>query len=264
MQKIFVSVLILNYNNGKYLNRSIRSCLNQRYKNLEILIYDDNSDDNSLEILKKYKKKNIKIIINKHKKAGIAAFDARNGYYRLIQKSKGKILFLLDSDDYFEKNKIDEVVDVFKKNQKIDFIQDLPSIEYSNYIEKKINKNSLFSFWPYLAPESCISFRKKFIKNFILKNLSIEKKYPDVWFGFRAGIYAYFVKKTFYTMNKNLTIYKSYGESKKYRFLGLNWFRRRKNSFDYLSDVSKKNNIFVHSLDYNLTKIITFLLNFFK
>ena len=65
-------------------------------------------------------------------------------------------------------------------------------------------------------------------------------------------------------MNKNLTIFKSYGESKKYRFLGLNWFRRRKNSFDYLSDVSKKNNIFKYSLDYNFTKVITFLLNLLK
>ena len=60
MQKIFVSVLILNYNNGKYLDRSIKSCLNQEYKDLEILIYDDNSDDNSLEILNKYKKKKYK------------------------------------------------------------------------------------------------------------------------------------------------------------------------------------------------------------
>ena len=97
-----------------------------------------------------------------------------------------------------------------------------------------------------------------------MKNLKTQKKYPDVWFGFRVGIYAYFVKKNFYTINKNLTFYKSYGESKKYKFFSFNWFRRRLNSFDYLSDVTKKKNIFKYSLDYNFTKVITFLLNLLK
>ena len=52
------------------------------------------------------------------------------------KKSKGKILFLLDGDDYFEKNKICKIVDFFNKNSKVDFIQDLPSIEFSNHVKK--------------------------------------------------------------------------------------------------------------------------------
>ena len=42
-----VSILIVNYNNAKYLKRAINSCLNQTYKNIEILIYDDKSIDGS-------------------------------------------------------------------------------------------------------------------------------------------------------------------------------------------------------------------------
>jgi len=58
MHKYLVSVLILNYNNARFLDRSIKSCLNQSYKKLEILVFDDKSSDNSLSVLKKYKKKN--------------------------------------------------------------------------------------------------------------------------------------------------------------------------------------------------------------
>ena len=56
MNKYFVSVLILNFNNAKYLNRSIKSCINQSYKKIEVLVYDDKSTDCSVAILKKYKK----------------------------------------------------------------------------------------------------------------------------------------------------------------------------------------------------------------
>ena len=57
MSNELISILVLNYNNSKLLNRSINSCINQTYKNLEILIFDDKSTDNSIEILKKIKKK---------------------------------------------------------------------------------------------------------------------------------------------------------------------------------------------------------------
>ena len=60
-----VSVLVANYNNSIYLNRSIKSIQNQNYKNIEIIVVDDNSTDNSIEILKKIKK--ITIIKNEKK-----------------------------------------------------------------------------------------------------------------------------------------------------------------------------------------------------
>ena len=55
MNKYFVSVLILNFNNAKYLNRSIKSCINQSYKKIEVLVYDDKSTDCSVAILKSIK-----------------------------------------------------------------------------------------------------------------------------------------------------------------------------------------------------------------
>ena len=55
MNKYFVSVLVLNFNNGRFLNRSIKSCLNQSYKKIEVLVYDDKSTDESKAILKNIK-----------------------------------------------------------------------------------------------------------------------------------------------------------------------------------------------------------------
>ena len=53
-QKTLVSILIINYNNAKVISRSILSCLNQSYKRIEILVFDDQSSDNSKIILNKY------------------------------------------------------------------------------------------------------------------------------------------------------------------------------------------------------------------
>ncbi len=54
-----VTVYITNFNYGKYLEKSIQSVLKQSYKNLFLIIIDDNSKDNSKEILLNYKKKKI-------------------------------------------------------------------------------------------------------------------------------------------------------------------------------------------------------------
>ena len=263
MNGYFVSVLILNFNNAKFLNRSIKSCLDQSYKNFEILVYDYKSTDESISVLKKFKNKKIRIFFNKSNKRKIAALDAKNGYYNLINLSKGEIIFLLDSDDYFKKDKIKEVLKIYKKNNQINFIQDLPARNSEKKLEIK-DKNNLLSFWPYLAPESCISFRKKFFIKFKKKNKNIENNFKDVWLGFRLGVFAYFKDNSFYSLKKNLTIYKSYGESKKYALFNYNWFSRRLNSFDYLKKIKVNINNINFYFDYNLTKFIYFILKFFK
>tara|TARA_B100000073_G_C23648639_1_gene539691 strand:+ start:287 stop:1078 length:792 start_codon:yes stop_codon:yes gene_type:complete len=263
MNKYFVSVLILNFNNAKYLNRSIKSCINQSYKKIEVLVYDDKSTDCSVAILKKYKNKKVKVFYNTSNKKNIAAIDAKNGYYNLIKFSKGKIIFLLDSDDYFKKNKVKELIKIYKKNNQINFIQDLPTIHSKG---KKIikNKNNFLSFWPYLAPESCISFRKKFFIDFKKRNKSFENNFKDVWFGFRLGVFAYFKDRSFYSFNKSLTNYKSYGESKKYNLFNSNWFNRRLNSFYYLKKIDQRYTNLNSNFDYLFTKIISLILKCFK
>ena len=66
-KNILVSILINNYNNKLYIKKCIQSCIRQSYKKFEIIVYDDNSNDGSQEIIKNIKDKRIKKIFNKKK-----------------------------------------------------------------------------------------------------------------------------------------------------------------------------------------------------
>ena len=141
------------------------------------------------------KKQKIKVFFNRNKKKGIPALDAMNGYNKLFDKSKGKIICLLDSDDYFDKLKVQKIVNEFNKKKDIEFIQNLPRIKSGKKFKNKKNKNNPISFWPYLAPESCISFRRDLMIKFKKINHEYKNKFPDIWFGFRLGVFIFTKKK---------------------------------------------------------------------
>ena len=97
--KNLVTVYIVNSNYGKYISQAIQSVLNQTYKNIEILVIDDFSSDNSKKIIKKYvSNPKIKIILNKKK---IGLLKSSN---IAIKASKGEYVIRLDADDYFDKD----------------------------------------------------------------------------------------------------------------------------------------------------------------
>ena len=144
MKKNFVSILITNYNKSSYLKKSINSCLKQNFNNKEILVFDDCSTDDSLKILNKFKK--IKIIKNKKKKFKSGPLNQIYGLNKLCKMSKGNIIFLLDSDDIFKKNKLSEINKIFKKNKKIDFIQDTP---INSFLKKKMSLKKKIIFFQF-------------------------------------------------------------------------------------------------------------------
>jgi len=90
-----VSIIITNYNYGKYLSRSIRSCMNQSNVNCEIIVVDDKSEDNSREILRTFEDvPGIKVIFN-DKNMGVAA-SANVG----IKNSISQFIIRVDADDF--------------------------------------------------------------------------------------------------------------------------------------------------------------------
>lgn len=110
-----VSVGIPVYNGEKNIKRCLTSIVNQTYKNLEILIIDDNSTDNSFKILKKFisKRKNIKIFKNK-KNMGISYT-----YSKLAKIAKGKFFAWNPQDDARSLNYFDSCIKEFLKDETI-------------------------------------------------------------------------------------------------------------------------------------------------
>ena len=95
-----VSVIVPVYNVEKYLNKSLDSLVNQSLTDIEIILVNDGSTDNSLNIIKDYYKKYNNIIKYYTKENG-GMSDARN--YGM-QKAKGEYISFVDSDDYIEHN----------------------------------------------------------------------------------------------------------------------------------------------------------------
>ena len=79
-KKKLSTVIIVNYNNAEFLNESLSSILEQNYSPIEIIVVDDKSTDNSIDVLKKYQNK-IQVIKNK-KKTKQGSYNQINSYYK--------------------------------------------------------------------------------------------------------------------------------------------------------------------------------------
>lgn len=105
-----ISVVIINFNNNKYLRLCLNNICQQLYKYLEIICIDDGSTDDSLKILQQYAQKDSRIKILTQQNQGAAA--ARN---LGLSVAKGKYVIFLDSDDYFEPDLIKASVEQVEK-----------------------------------------------------------------------------------------------------------------------------------------------------
>ena len=259
-KKVLASILITNFNKDRFIRRSLKSCLNQSLnKKIEVLVFDDCSSDNSLKILEDYKNR-IHIIKNKKKKYNSGPLNQIYGILKLFKKTKGDIIFLLDSDDYFDRKKVSLILNHFKKNSKMNFIQDKPYVSKDKRIVELKNKKHIFSIWPSFYPTSCIAVKKNFFLNFT-KNLE-DKKFPNLEIDARLCIYA-FLTKSFSVYQKSLTIYNfdESGITSKYKKLSINWWKKRDEAYEYMKILMEKFKIrFKPGPDYYLTKLINFFI----
>ena len=97
-----VSIIIIAYNSASSLPKCIVSCLNQTYKNIEIVIVIDGSPDNSFEIAQYYQKEDYRITVINKENEGLPK-TRRVGF----EASTGEYIFHLDSDDFLELNTIE-------------------------------------------------------------------------------------------------------------------------------------------------------------
>lgn len=116
--KPLVSVILPTYNREKFLKRSIESILNQTYTQFELIIIDDGSNDNSLQLIHQYAQKDNRIIVLANKKnKGISI--SRNRAYKY---AKGRYIMPMDSDDRALPEKLEKQVAYMEKFPDIDLL----------------------------------------------------------------------------------------------------------------------------------------------
>ncbi len=200
-----ISVIIPAYNEEKYIAESIESVLKQDLKNFEIILVNDNSTDNTKEIIEKFVRKDSKVKLLNHKKNKGRAAAVNTG----IKKAKGKYIAFLDADDLMAKGRLKKQMTFLENRSKTDMIfgdflvlkenKKLEKIEAIDFSEdpKKIllearKRKDLGEIWPYklldyekkekFIPGGSVMVRKKVFNKIKLdENLKNSEDY-DLWF----------------------------------------------------------------------------------
>lgn len=135
-----ISVIIPNFNYSKYIIYTIESVLAQTYSNLECIVVDDGSTDDSVTLVKQLQVRDNRVKLVEKSNGGLSS--ARN---EGIKNANGEYVSFLDSDDLWEVDKLKNQMEVFDQNEGIDIV-------YSNCInfnENGIEQYSEHIFEPY-------------------------------------------------------------------------------------------------------------------
>jgi glycosyltransferase involved in cell wall biosynthesis len=139
-----ISIVTPCYNSGKYLEETILSVLEQKYPNLEYIIIDGGSTDNSIEIIKKYAS-NLTYWVS----------EKDNGMYEAIQKgfekSTGEIMAWINSDDLYHRKSFFVIAELFTKNKEINWLVGA-STQWDEYGRgTNIDRSRKFTRYDFLA-----------------------------------------------------------------------------------------------------------------
>lgn len=129
-----ISLIIPIYNSERYLHHCIASIINQSYQSLEIILINDGSTDNSLNICQQLQKQDsrIKIINQENKGASIARLEG-------IKQAKGEFLIFVDSDDIVEPDYVEQLYNALQKHHTM--IAACGMIKHTASENVKINKD---------------------------------------------------------------------------------------------------------------------------
>ena len=161
---MLISILVPEYNATKYIDRNLKSLLNQTYKDIEIILYDDASKDNTREKMCKYSENYPNIIYSywSDKNGGIGY--AKN---QALSHANGEYVFFCDCDDYIKPNTIECMVESAVKNNYPDIVVDgfTRSDDRGNilYVRKYKDENEALQ-------QSIPLFAKLFKREFLNKN----------------------------------------------------------------------------------------------
>lgn len=249
-----ISIAIPTYNSSKFIKETISSCTEQKNCNLEIIISDNSSSDNTIEEIEKVKSfKSLKIIENEKNIGPV------KNWIQAIEACSHENVKLLFSDDFLLKNSLYKQA-IYLKNKKVGFTIspalighnfETASLNYRRFFSpSQIGFNYRLSFfgeiliksrkWPYMTP--CLGlFRKKDILRALNSSLKIaNKNMLETSAGCDLYIYAYLLNYYNYYIKVNQPSV---------------FLRRHKNSFSTSSLTAKKVHIIYQNFIKNYDRI---------
>lgn len=270
-----VSVVIPCYNDKDYIEETLDTVLNQTFKDFEIIIVDDGSNNATKKVLKKLKKD--KIFILEQKNGGLS--NARNNGFKI---AKGTYVLTIDADDTLDKTFLEKAVKILDSDIKISAVSSYCNIFVENFIITNTHKPKGGNLNNFLFDNNSTSFAlirkivwqevggydEKMIKGFedwefwisVTKQGGLVHMIPEFLFNYRDKKKSMSKDSKQNYREKNLTyIYK------KHKDIYLNHFD---DVVDFIADLAirhKRNEIkYKTSIDYQIGKIILLPFRFLK
>ena len=202
-----VSVIVNCHNGQEYLDKCIDSILNQQYENLEIIFYDNFSNDRSKEIISTFEDKRIKYFYSNSKQS---LYQSRN---KALEHASGEIIAFLDVDDWWDKNYLnsrkDEFnnknYDIFYNNVFIFYENKKKYVKYKNYhlpsgkIHNSLSKDYFIIISGLIVRKEVFSKIGKFNSNFnIIGDFDFVMRASKVF-----SFHAFDLPLTFYRIHQN-------------------------------------------------------------
>jgi glycosyltransferase involved in cell wall biosynthesis len=226
-----VSVIIPNYNNEIFLKNVISKILNNTYNNIEIIVVDDKSTDNSINIIKKFESDKIRILENKENSG---TYYSRN---RGILMSKGEYILIVDGDDYIDSTYIENMVNYLKNFDKKIW-------GYGVHFERVYLNNDLNIIQKNISTSYNILFKRKLFN--YLGFFQNSRFGADSEFIYRAQKYNYPIK---FDHNNNNIQYHANSLKNKNLTRTINWNIRKDYIKNAKKDVSQRKYIEMAYLD---------------
>lgn len=161
-----LSIIIPLYNHEKFIGQAIESVLDQTYQSWELIIIDDGSRDNSVNVAKSYE--DSRIMVLEQENAG-----AHNAINRGLELAHGEYLAILNSDDFYETDRFEIMISAMEKDKSIGFM--CSYITVINDTGKKLGVKEGWKNmepWQVLHPELSFQKTNDFKKNLLMTNFT--------------------------------------------------------------------------------------------
>ncbi len=227
------SVAMATYNGEKYIKEQIESILNNMTENDELIISDDGSTDNTIQIIKKYQSQDERIKLIEGPKKGV-----KQNFANAIENTKGKYIFLSDQDDIWMEDKMNKILKKFKDGYTVithdaNVINENKEKIINSFFEyRKSGKGIIKNIWKNTYIGCCMAFDSN-IKKYILpipNNIEMH----DQWIGIIGEIKG----KSYFLKDKLINYRRHEDNVSQMKHYGL--FKMIKNRFILIVELIKK------------------------